>query len=115
MASRNMRSRSSTPDTMPPLKSTLMQRSLRRELKSLLSAWNTCDSAPQVRGKNEALKHFSRELLYTQAGPEILWNLQTRASCKNRLSKSPEPQEHDKYECFNAFVGCICSPCSTEA
>lgn len=42
MASRSMRSSSSTPDIMPLLKSTLMQRSLRRELKSLRRAWNTC-------------------------------------------------------------------------
>ena len=115
MASRNMRSRSSTPDTMPPLKSTLMQRSLRRELKSLLSAWYTCESATQLRGKIDALKHFSQELLYTQGGPEILWNLQKRASCQISLPKSSESQEHDKYEHFDASVGCICAPCSTKA
>ena len=45
MASRSILSRSSTPDTMPPLKSTLMQRSLRRELKSLRRAWKTCVGA----------------------------------------------------------------------
>ena len=41
MASRSILSRSSTPETMPPLKSTRMQRSLRRELKSLRRAWKT--------------------------------------------------------------------------